>query len=152
MKKLLKSFFALATLVVLTFQISGCKKDCPAPTTTTYPIQGLWIGTFSVDAIPGQGSLFYSFVVYPDGTLLTKGKGGDGKFYYSSGTWTLSSSNVFSGTITSFVTPNSGSPVTQSITATYANSGTLVDGVWNDTNNPNGTPLKGKFSTMQRIN
>jgi hypothetical protein len=29
MKKLLKSFFVLATLAVLTFQISGCKKDCP---------------------------------------------------------------------------------------------------------------------------
>jgi hypothetical protein len=152
MKKLLMgsivlTIFAFASLL---FQISSCKKADAQPT-TIYPIEGLWIGTYASPAVPSQGSLFYSFVIYPDGTLLTKGKGGDGKYYYSSGTWTLSSNNIFSGTIVSFVTPGPH-PVTQCITATYSNTGTLTNGTWKDTNNPNGTGLSGTFSTMQRVN
>lgn len=48
------------------FQMSSCKK-ADAQTTTTYPIEGLWIGTYSVDQIEyqGQGNLFYSFIIYP---------------------------------------------------------------------------------------
>ena len=95
----------------------------------------------------------YCFIVYPDGTLLTKGKGGDGNFYYSTGTWTLSNDSLFEGTIVSFVTPGPN-PVTQSISATFSNegNGTLTNGTWFDVDNPNGAPLSGAFSTMQKIN
>ena len=132
------------------FQMSSCKK-ADAETTKTYPIEGLWIGTYSVGTIPEQGNLFYSFIIYPGGVLLTKGKGGDGRDYYSTGTWTLTNSNTFLGTISTFY-PNTGQPVIQSITATYSNTGKLTNGIWNDTDNPYGSPLAGKFSTMQRVN
>ena len=139
-------------LTLALFQMSSCKK-ADAETPKTYPIEGLWIGTYSADQIEyqGQGDLFYSFIIYPNGILLTKGKGGDGKDHYSTGTWTLTSSNIFSGTISTFF-PGSGLPIIQSITATYSNSGTLTNGIWNDTVNPYGSPLSGKFSTMQRVN
>lgn len=145
----MKFKFPIIAVLAFTFLITSCTKD-PVPTPTpTFPVEGLWVGTFSA---PGYPSNFFSFIVYPGGTLLTKGQGIDGKYYYSSGTWSLSSSNVFTGTIVSFVTPNGGSPVTQSITATYLNNGTMTNGTWVDTNNPNGTGLSGTFSTMQRVN
>src|SRR6478735_1151671 len=116
MKKVLMGSIVMllfaATSII--FQMSSCKKadaqiNCPTP---TYRIAGLWIGTYSVNCIPEQGKLFYSLSIYPDGTLITKGEGGDGKYYYSSGTWTLSNNNIFSATVTTFVTANGGSPVT----------------------------------------
>lgn len=145
----MKFKFPIIAILAFTFLITSCSKD-PVPTPTpTYPVEGLWVGTFSAPTFPSQ---FYSFIVYPGGVLLTKGQGSDGKYYYSSGTWSLSSNNTFSGTIVSFVTPNGGSPVTQSITATYSNNGNMTGGTWVDTNNPNGTGLSGTFSTMQRVN
>src|SRR5688572_16522602 len=53
--------------------------------TPVYPIEGLWIGTYSVDGLAGQGDLFYSMTIYSDGRILTKSKGGDGKDHFSSG-------------------------------------------------------------------
>jgi hypothetical protein len=147
MKKLLKSFFVLATLAVLTFQISGCKKDCPVPT-TTYTVQGLWIGTYSANGL--SGASFYSFIVYPDGTLVTRSKGFDGNYYYTSGSWTLSGTD-FTATVVSFVTPGVN-PVTQSIKTTYSNTGVMTNGIWKDVINTNGTPLTGTFSDMKRVN
>ena len=137
MKKILlsaTSFFAM-TIFVLCFQTS-CKKETITNTVTktdtvfqcAKTINGLWVGTYSVNSNPSQGLLFYSLSVYPDGSLLYKTKGGDGNFYYAKGTWTLSSSNIFSATLTSFSTPT----VTQNITATYTNSGTLINGAWSD--------------------
>ncbi len=143
-------------LSVLLFQLTSCKKvnaqtttNCPV---ATYQVAGLWTGTYSVTSLPSQGQLFYSFVIYKDNTLLTTSKGSDGKFYYSTGTWTLSNTNVFSGTIVSYMSSYSGLPVTQNITGTYSDAGTISNASWNDTKNPNGGPLAGQFSTMQRIN
>lgn len=152
MKKLFMASLALITFTasIALFQLSSCKK-ADAQTQTTYPIQGLYTGTYSVNAVPAQGNLFYSFVIYPDGTMSTKGKGGDGKDYYSAGTWTLSN-NIFSGTVTTIIAPNGGAPVTQSITATFSNTGIFSNGSWNDTNNPNGVGNAGKYSIMQRAN
>lgn len=144
----------LQTVLTAILFVSACTKETKPtePPAQTYPIEGLWLGTYSVDGMPAQGQLFYSFAIYPDGTLLTKSKGGDGKFYYSSGTWTLSGGKVFNGTITTFETFNSALKVTQTVTATFSNSGKLTDGTWKDTNNPHGPGLAGKFSTFQRIN
>src|SRR5437868_4341101 len=101
--------FALTSII---FQMSSCKKanaqeNCPTP---TYQIAGLWIGTYSVSCLPEQGQLFYSLSIYPDGSILSKGKGADGNYYYGEGTWTISSNNILSATVTSFVI-NGGSPV-----------------------------------------
>ncbi len=139
----LKPFLA-AILITLLFA-SSCKKDS-AP--QTYPIQGLWTGTYTVDNLPAQGSLFYSFIIYPDGTLLSRSKGGDGNYYYTTGTWNLVG-NAFTGTITAFFSPGSNATITQSVAATYSNSGTLTNGTWMLTS---GGTQSGKFSTLLRVN
>jgi hypothetical protein len=143
-------FYLLLTISTLLLSLNSCKKCKIIP--PTYPATGLWIGTYTVNAIPSQGSLFYSFDVYPDGTILTKGLAGDGKTYYASGTWQLSAANIFTATIKSITAPNNGQAVTQSITTTFSNTGTMTNGTWIDSNNPNGAPNSGKFSTMQRVN
>ena len=140
--------FAIAALALVQF---SCKKDTQEAT-KTYTIEGLWIGTYSVNSLPAQGALFASFSIFPDGTVLTKTEASDGKFYYSNGNWSLSGSNIFTATVTTFVTPYGGSPVTQQITGTFSKTGTLSDVTWIDTNNPNGTPHAGKYLSMQRVN
>lgn len=137
----------LSVLVITLFLIS-CKKDCDTPT-PTYPIEGLWIGTYTVDNLPSQGSLYYSFIIKPNGEVLTEGKGGDGVTYYAAGTWELTD-NTFTATYTSI--NFKGLPVQQSATATFSNTGTLTNGTWEDINNPNGPALSGKFSTFNRVN
>ncbi len=143
------NIYFFATLLTL-FSITSCKKECPIPPPATYPIEGLWTGTYTVDALPSQGALSFNFYVKPGGNILTEGKGGDGKTYYASGIWSLSGS-IFTATITTHATIYAA-PVTQLITATYSNIGTLTNGTWRDTNNPNGLGFAGKFSTMQRSN
>lgn len=140
----------LFTACITFLLLSSCKKEY-VHTPPRYPIEGLWIGTYSVASMPEQGDLFYSFVIYPDGTLLTKGKGGDEQDHYSSGTWTLNSNNIFSATISTFY-PGTGARITQSITATYSNTGQLTNGTWHDTDNPYGSPLSGTYSIMKRVN
>lgn len=144
----MKTKLILACFLVTLLAFSGCKKDTstPDPVSPTYPIEGLWIGTFTVDNNPSQpGSYYYSYAIYPDGSVLVKSRPADGNNYYSTGTWTLSATNKFSATIT---TMNfSGPQVTQTITADFVNTGEMT-GVWNDTINASQT---GKLS-MKRIN
>ena len=150
----MKIKFLLATVLACTMFLSSCTKQAgPVTAVTTYPVEGVWLGTFSVNGSTDQKSYFYSFVIYPDGTMSTKSTGADGKAYYSAGTWAwqLSSNNIFVGTVT---TMNSGGlPITQRITATWSKTGVMTDGTYVDTINPYANPgFTGKFSTMQRVN
>lgn len=134
------------TLLAFVFALVSCKKDHPV----IYPVEGLWIGTYTVDQNPNQSPLFYSFSVKPDGTILTESKGGDGVSYYSEGTWTLTG-DQFAFTIKTInVEP---SPIKQSGKLTFHNSGKMTNGTWEDIENPyTKTGNKGKFSTMNRVN
>src|SRR5690242_12057997 len=99
--------------------------SCSKETVKKYPIEGLWIGTYTVNSAPTQPAHFASLVIYPDGSIVTKTGAEDGKDHYSSGTWTVSTDNVFSATIITF-SPNSGSTaVTQKIQANYSPAGKL---------------------------
>lgn len=141
----LRHFYQFGLLLLLTvFSVYSCTKD--KVHTSTLP--GLYIGVYTVDNLPKQGALFYSFVVYPDGSLITKGKGGDGTDLYSEGTWTLTGT-TFKGTINTFV-KYEGKPITQTITATYMNNGKLKNGVWKDIVNPY-TTNSGTFPIMERV-
>jgi hypothetical protein len=134
MKKLLKSFFVLATLTVLTFQICGCKKDCPAPT-ATYPIQGLWEGTYTVGAgnpVPAGTSFYLSLSISPGGKVSYKGKGyynGSSDYItFADGTWTLNGT-AFAFNVTTINYALGNPQQTQTGTATYNSSdGTLTSG------------------------
>lgn len=142
----LRSILLLFALAV-TFMVACTKDNMPS----TYPTAGLYLGTYTVDQFPAQGSQFFSIVLYADGSMITKGKGGDGSDLYGAGSYTITGS-AFSATVNSFVKSSQGVPVTQSITATYSNKGTLTNVSWKDTVNPFGTPNTGQMSTMQRVN
>jgi hypothetical protein len=139
----------LGIFLVTVLAVSSCQKDSPSPPPTdpTYPVEGLWIGTFTVDNNPAEaGTYYFSYAVYPDGTILVKTLAADGNNYYSTGNWTLSNTNEFSANITSM--NFNGAQVTQSITANFSDAGKMTDGVWTDIKNANQT---GKFS-VDRVN
>ena len=161
----MKIKFILTSALVAFLFISSCKKDVVTNTvikqdtttiiqhdttiaTVVYPVEGLWIGTYTVNNDPtAPGVYFQSLSIYPDGSILTKGLGADGNYYYASGSWTLSGSNVFSATIISINFP--GPPVTQVITATFSDTGKMTGGVLVDTQNGTQTET---FSTLLRTN
>ena len=157
------------SLAIVLFEMSSCKKATAQTNTiydtikviihdsvkycpqATYPISGLYTGTYSVNSnfnIPGQFD--YSFTVYQNGTFITRTSQSGGTTF-ASGKWNLSASNIFTATSTSFF-GISGSPVTQVFTANFSNSGVLTNGIWRDSINTNSKPLAGTFSTMQRVN
>jgi hypothetical protein len=151
MKKILMASLAMTAFAAtsLLFQLTSCKKavaqtnyDCPAP---TYPVAGLYTGTYSVDSKPDQGSLYYSFVVFPNGDLLTKGVTEFGDTTYQKGSWELSSDSTFTGTIATFTAPS----VIQVITGKFSNNGKINNATWHDIS---GAALSGEFSVMQRVN
>lgn len=153
MRKLLISSFSIFLAAILLFQTS-CKKDEVAATnntpcpTATYPISGLWTGTYSSNSSLGTAS-FYSLTIYPDGTILTKGLISPGNYGYGTGTWTLNG-NTFSAT-TSNMAVLPGDVITQSMTATFSNTGTLTNATWHDTVNRWGLQ-SGILSNVVRIN
>ncbi len=136
-------FLLLLCAAMLNF---SCSKDKDDP---SYQVAGLWIGTYTITQMPQQAPLYYSFIIKPDGKILTEGVGANGVTYYSKGTWTING-NLFAAT---FTTINyAGSQITQSATLSYNSSGIMTNGTWTDVNNPYGTDLSGTFVTMTRVN
>jgi hypothetical protein len=134
MKKLLKSFFVLATLAIMAFPISSCEKECPKPT-TTYPIQGLWEGTYTVGAgnpVPAGTSFYFSLSIYPGGKASYKSKGyynGSSDYItFADGTWTLNGT-AFAFNVTTINYALGNPQQLQTGTATYSSvDGTLTNG------------------------
>ncbi|MEP6683084.1 MAG: hypothetical protein ABJA35_07485 [Parafilimonas sp.] len=154
MKKILMASFAMTVFAAtaLLFQLTSCKKvvgqiehNCPDP---IYPVEGLYVGTYSVTQQEQQGNLYYSFVVFPGGDLLTKSVIGTGDTTYQKGTWELAPDSTFTGTIATFTTPS----VIQGITGKFSKDGKISDATWHDIYNPFGSSLSGNFSVMQRVN
>lgn len=145
-------FFSIS-IVIFQFTIFKNSFASSNKIITTHQISGLWIGTYNVNSMPAQGNLFYSFIIYPDGSIVTNGRGRLGQqLYYASGTWKISNKHEFSARISTFVTPFNHSPIAQIITGIYSNDGTITNAGWADINNPSGINLSGSFSTLQRVN
>src|SRR5664279_489456 len=104
MKKIFRSSpILLLFIFTISVQLS-CKKDaatqsanpCPA---AVYPIEGLWIGTYTVgdgNPVPAGTNFYFSFSIYPDGTLSYKSKiyhnGSSEYIAFANGTWQLNGS------------------------------------------------------------
>ena len=132
-------------LLFTTFAFSCTKEN--ADTTKPHHLPGLWIGTYTTDQFPQQAPLYYSFIIKPDGTLLTEGKVSNGTTYYSSGAWTLNG-DTLRCTYTTINFPNV--KVTQSAKFFYnASAGTLTSGTWRD--ELNGSNYTGKFQNMVEV-
>jgi len=137
----MKSKRILMLLSISLLLLTACEKDCPAPESDKYQIAGLWIGTYSYKTQP---PLFFSFTIYPDGSMMYKSKGINDYTFYAVGTWTLSK-NTFSYNVTTTNNPG-GVQSNQAGTATYSEEGTLTNG----TNREVSTGETGTF-TMNRV-
>ena len=117
------TIFALSTML---FQLSSCKK-AEAQTNAVVTIEGLWIGTYTVDGQPSLGSQYFSFIVKPDGTIINDTKGAN-KQHLSVGTWNLDGTSFTSSFTCVFgTTANVG--VSETSTASFDNTGKLT-GTW----------------------
>jgi len=145
----MKSLKSIVLFTIFFIALTGnmaCKKDCPVPVTNNI-VPGLWIGTYTVDQVPAQGALYYSFIFKPDNKLLTESVGGNGVTYYTQGSWTLSGSDL-TCTYSSINFP--GTTITQSAKFTYtASSDSLSAGTWKDV--AGGGTYTGKFQSMKKV-
>ncbi|MGZ8544381.1 MAG: hypothetical protein ACXWV0_03750 [Flavisolibacter sp.] len=143
----MKFVLSLLMFSVLLVTFQSCVKDDDT-TPATYPIEGLWIGTYNFDAsVPGATSSpqYFSFIIKPGGELIVESTA-NGVDYLATGNWTLNGTMLqcnYTYSSSAF-----GTSLAQTATATYENSGKLVSGQWFNNNSPN---TKGTF-TMNRIN
>jgi hypothetical protein len=150
MKKVLLGSIVLTVFAIAIglFQISSCTKTTaqqPAKP-ATFPLAGLWTGTYTVNEQPGVGEQYFSFIIKPDGSIIVETKGA-GQQHLSIGTWTLSDSTLNCSFISIYgLTNNVG--VNQSATAVWDKTGKLNSGTWQSSPTSLGT---GKF-TLTRIN
>lgn len=147
MKKILLSSLVLAAFAFtsILFQMTSCKK-AEAQTTTpgNFPIEGLWVGTYTVDGQPGLGNQFFSFSIKPDGTMVNDTKGA-GQQHLAPGTWSLTGTTLTCTFTCVYGTPaNVG--VTEATTLTWDKTGKLT-GTWRN------VPASGTGTiTLTRIN
>jgi hypothetical protein len=143
--KITKALIPFIMIFFISIIILSCKKDCPEVINNN-TVPGLWIGTYTVDQLPSQAPLYYSFIFKPDSKLLTESKGGDGVTYYTQGTWVLNGSDI-TCTYTSINFPNAN--ITQSAKLTFAPANdSLSAGTWKDLSGGTNT---GKFQAMKKI-
>jgi len=129
MKKLLQASIILTVFAISigVFQISSCKK-ATAQTTSTTSIEGLWVGTYTVDGQSALGAQYYSFIIKPDGKMIVDSKWANQQ-HLSIGTWTLNG-NTLSCSFTCVFGISSNVGVVETSTATYDNTGKLTSGIW----------------------
>ena len=112
----------------------------------TYPIQGLWIGKYSVTGEQHFGSQYFSFIIKPDGTMINDTRGA-GQQHIAVGTWALKG-KTFICSFTCIYGSSSNIGITETATAKWDKTGKLTNGVWK-----NVAPLtgSGRFE-LKRVN
>ena len=140
MKKLFLASIALTTfaLSIGLFQMTSCKKAEAQVnnTNTTYPIEGLWIGTYTVDSQPALGEQYFALSIKPDSTIVADTKWGTTQ-HLAPGSWSLSG-NTFTCTYTCVYGLPNHIGIEEKITATWSNTGTLI-GTWENSPTPTGS-------------
>jgi len=128
MRKLLMTSMALVIFAIsLTlFQLSSCTKtDAEAP--INYPIEGLWIGTYTIAGLPALGEQYFSLIIKPDGTMINDTKYTNQQ-NLSIGTWTLNGTTL-SCTFTNIYGQAVHLGVQETTTSTWDKTGKL-SGTW----------------------
>jgi len=143
MASVVLSVFALALLLV---QLASCKKsnaNCPTP---TYPVSGIWQGTYQTDQV-SHPATYASLMIYPDGTIFKRNQVvGTSEFTVSRGRWTMTGNTLQYRDTTILY---SGGTVVETGSLTYSNNGTMSAGTWQ---NVGGQTYTGSFQNMKRIN
>jgi len=150
MKKLLMGSLVLTifAFAITIFQLS-CVKATVAQTKTitdtvyltktitdtalvcTPSINGLWIGTYSVNGNASAGQQYADLIIKPDGTLIYESLGANQE-HLATGTWTLSGT-LLTCTSTAVYGINSNIGVAQTFTFQFnKTNGTLTSGIWSN--------------------
>jgi hypothetical protein len=118
--------------------------ECPTP---TYPVTGLWEGTYTTNQV-SHPPAYASMMIFPDGTMMKRNKvvGTANEYALTRGRWTLTG-NTFQYRDTTIL--YSGGTVIETGTLTFKNDGTFSNGTWQ---NISGQTYTGSFQNMKRIN
>lgn len=141
--------FAITSFAIIIFTLTGCTTDSTKSETNknSFPIEGIWIGSYTEDGSPELEKQYFSYILKPDGTMIFDGKG-NGEQYIAVGTWSLSGKTL-STTYTNIYGENGISiGVVQTSTSTWDSTGKLVGGIWK-----NLAPATGQGTfTLTRVN
>lgn len=141
-----KIFILITAFVILSFTLTSCDKSDPAPSGSN-SVQGLWIGTYTINGQTTNTDTYYSFIIKPGGSLLVESRFLNQQ-QFAVGNWTLSGTTL-TCIFTYVYAPTGQVGTVQSATATWDNSGKLSSGTWMNTSPANGTA--GTF-TLTKIN
>jgi hypothetical protein len=148
-------FICITVFAVLVF--IGCTKETVAPTPTptptpipttvaNFPIEGLWIGTYTQNGQPQLGERYFSLAIRPGGTMISDGKVGTNDTNLSTGTWTLTGDTLKCSFTCVYGLPNNVG-VSQAYKAVWDQTGKLT-GNWNNFL----TPSSSGVITLRRVN
>ena len=142
--RLIAFLLAFISLVVV---LPGCEKDSDDDDPTPASIEGLWIGTYSVNGHPNVAPEYYSLIIKPDGTVVNETRGLNQQ-HFSVGNWALTG-NSFTCTTTCVYGASVNIDAVQTHTATFdKTNGTITNGIWTDVVSP--LNLTGTF-TMTKV-
>jgi hypothetical protein len=143
-----KLFMRLNLLFLLSITLClffSCKKEHPKPPESKKTIEGLWIGSYTVDGDPQQAPSYFSFIIKPEGKLVVESHP-QGVQHFATGTWILNADTLRCTYV--YLTTQQGYKVEQTATAIYNRpDDRLTSGTWKNIGAPGGT---GKF-TMKEI-
>ena len=136
MKKtnLMKGLIIFSFCFAFTLMNESCTKNVVTKQTTTpvtvNDINGLWVGTYTDDGAPQQGSQFFSFAIYPDQTLIVESRPQNTQLF-ASGTWTLIKDTLRCNY--TYFSSIQGGTVYQTAMAVYDSTNSkLSSGIWSD--------------------
>lgn len=138
MKKVRKPLILILLIGGLATGFAGCtKEEDDDPVEIQHTIQGLWVGSYTVNGQPGLGQQYFSLVFKPDGGIIYEGKAGNQQ-HLNVGTYTLTGGNFVATTTCVYgLAQNIG--VQQEITGEFDKAtGTIRNGQWRSIN-PAGT-------------
>ena len=120
----------LTPLIACAIFCISCNKEITQ--TPQYPIEGLWIGTFSftegATSFPAQ---YFSYIIKPDGKMIVE-LHHEGVTYFATGTWTLTGDSLLCRY--TFPVSNIGPNLKQISSSAFDKSGKLT-GTWSNANN-----------------
>jgi hypothetical protein len=148
-RKSLITIFNMTTILLVLFVFNACTKDDandpPIPTVTNYPIEGLWIGTYTLNGQPAAGERYFSLAIRPGGTMISDGKVVN-EANLSTGTWTLTGDTLSCSFTCVYGLPNNVG-VLQSYKGVWDKTGKLT-GTWKNFLSPSSSGI----ITLKRVN
>ncbi len=147
MKKTLNLKTVILCIISFAF-LTSCTKEVTKTVTVTvtpnYPIQGLWIGKYTL----GTSSDYYSFNIKQDGTILVETKF-QGQQQLATGSWTLTGKQFITNYSIIYTGNLQGIGTVQQADATWDSTANTLIGTWKNTLPSNG--VTGTLS-LNRVN